>query len=227
MKEHNYYAEKLNSQGLFKAYDTDIPRIKQYLNAEIAFVKKNLTGSERVLELGAGYGRVVKQLADYCGSILGIDISKRNAVLGNEYLEKIPNAQIAVMDVHGMSFEEQFDVVLCLQNGLSAMKISQLDVVNKILPLLKNSGKLYCSTYSEKFWKHRVAWFKEQAEKGLLGELDLNKTKDGVIICKDGFKATTHTPQHFKEIGESSGFKYQIKEVDESSLFLIISKDQA
>lgn len=27
----NYYADKLNSQGLFQVYETSIPRVKQYL----------------------------------------------------------------------------------------------------------------------------------------------------------------------------------------------------
>ena len=53
----------------------------------------------------------------------------------------------------------------------------------------------------------------------------MSKTKDGVIICKDGFKAITHTPEDLKKIGELSGYEYQIQEVDESSIFLIIHKE--
>ena len=68
-------------------------------------------------------------------------------------------------------------------------------------------------------------WFQEQAEKGLLGEIDFEKTKNGVIICKDGFQALTHTTEDLRRIGELSGHKYETKEVDESSLFLIIHKD--
>ncbi|WP_303874628.1 hypothetical protein [Tepidanaerobacter acetatoxydans] len=78
---------------------------------------------------------------------------------------------------------------------------------------------------SKKFWKYRLIWFKEQAEKGVLGELDLDKTKNGVIICKDGFKAITYTLEDLKMIGYLSGYKYQIQEVDESSIFLIIHKN--
>lgn len=62
----NYYAEKLNSQSLFQVYDTAIPRIRQYLDSEIDFVKEKLLKTDRVLELAAGYGRIVKQLAPGC-----------------------------------------------------------------------------------------------------------------------------------------------------------------
>ena len=222
MMENNYYVQKLNSQKLFKIYETKIPRIKQYLDAEISFVRDNLVGSERVLELGAGYGRIVKELADKCKSIVGIDIFGENVSLGKEYLKDCTNADILTMDVNNLKFEEKFDVILCLQNGLSAMKIRSLALIKKILGMIGNGGKAYFSTYSEKFWDYRLMWFKEQAEKGLLGELDLEKTKDGVIICQDGFKAITRTQKDLDMLGHLAGYEYEIKEVDESSLFLII-----
>ena len=224
MNKNNYYAQKLNSKRLFKVYQTKIPRVQQYLEAEISFVKDNLTGSERVLELGAGYGRIVKELAGNCKSIIGIDISEETVSLGKEYLKDSSNAEIVTMDVNNLTFQEKFDVILCLQNGLSAMKITSLDKIAKILGKVVTGGKVYFSTYSEKFWEYRLMWFKEQAEKGLLGELDLEKTKDGVIMCKDGFKAITSTPKDLKKIGELSGYQYQVQEVDESSIFLTIIK---
>ena len=224
MIEKNYYKQKLNSQKLFEVYETKIPRIKQYLDAEISFVRDNLTGSERVLELGAGYGRIVKELSGNCKSIVGIDISEESASLGKEYLKDCPNAEIIAMDVHNLTFEKKFDVILCLQNGLSAMRVTSLDSIEKIFEMVESGGKVYFSTYSEKFWEYRLMWFQEQAEKGLLGKLDLDKTKDGVIICEDGFSARTHTQKDLEIIGSKSGYEYQIKEVDESSLFLIIHK---
>ncbi|SKC91800.1 class I SAM-dependent methyltransferase [Maledivibacter halophilus] len=222
--KNNYYSQKLNSQKLFNVYETKIPRVKQYLDAEISFVKDNLTGGERILELGAGYGRIVKKLSGKCKSIVGIDISLENVILSREYLKDIHNAKIITMDVNNLTFQEKFDVILCLQNGLSSMKITSLDLIKRILKMTVSGGKVYFSTYSEKFWEYRLMWFKEQAKKGLLGEIDLDKTKDGIIVCKDGFKAITCTPKDLKTIGDLSGYEYQIQEVDESSVFLIIHK---
>ncbi|WP_312649625.1 class I SAM-dependent methyltransferase [Aminipila sp.] len=224
--QNNYYAQKLNSQSLFKVYDTNISRVKQYLAAEISFVREHLAGNEKILELGAGYGRIVRELAGSCKSIVGIDISNESVELSKEYLKNSPNAEIKIMDVNNLTFEEKFDVILCLQNGLSAMKVPSQPLIKKIMEMIVNGGKAYFSTYSEKFWEHRVMWFQEQIAKGLLGELDLDKTKDGIIICKDGFKAIFHTPDDLKRIGELSGYEYQVQEIDESSVFLIITKDK-
>ena len=86
----NYYAESLNSQKLFQVYNTAISRIRQYFEAEIDFVRRQLTGRERVLEVGAGYGRIVRALAPSCASILGMDISPDSVILGKEYLRTSP-----------------------------------------------------------------------------------------------------------------------------------------
>jgi len=50
------------------------------------------------------------------------------------------------------------------------------------------------------------------------------QTKDGIIVGKDGFRATTHTPEQLEELGKSSGYPYEVREVDESSVFLVITK---
>lgn len=219
----NYYEDKLNSQSLFKVYETAIPRVHQYLDSEIEFVRQRLHASDNVLEMAAGYGRIIKKLAPFCKSITGIDISAENVSLGAEYLRDYPNASMVTMDAHKMDIEERFDVVLCLQNALSAMRANSTLIQNTI-DLLIPGGTLYISTYSANFWDWRLKWFEEQAQKGLLGEIDYEQTKDGVIICKDGFRATTHSREDLDKIGASSNFPYRIEEVDQSSLFLIIEK---
>jgi len=42
------------------------------------------------------------------------------------------------------------------------------------------------STYAAEFWSERLRWFELQAAAGLVGEIDYEKTKDGVVVCKDG-----------------------------------------
>lgn len=219
----NYYAGKLNSQNLFQVYDTKIPRIKQYLQAEIDFVKGNLSSKQNVLELGAGYGRIVRELAPYCGTIVGIDISLESVQLGKEYLKKHSNASLIKMDVHSMEFTKPFDVILCLQNGLSAIDADS-SLIHNILHMLSTDGTAYFSSYSSKFWQSRLQWFEEQASKGLLGKIDYTKTQNGIIVCNDGFKATTYSLEDFQKLGEESGCLYELEEVDESSNFLIIHK---
>ncbi len=222
--EENYYAEKLHSGKLYQVYQTEIPRVRQYLEAEIDFVRKGLQGQERVLEIGAGYGRILKELASHARSLVGVDISEESVGFGREWTKGIPNLRLDVMDANALDFEEEFDRVLCLQNGLSAIKGDPFDLVRRCLRSLAVGGKAYFSTYSPRFWEWRVAWFREQAAKGLLGEIDEERTKDGVIVCKDGFRAITFDGGDLERLGERTGYGYRVEEVDESSLFLIVEK---
>lgn len=221
----NYYAEGLNSEKLFQVYDTKLERVKQYLQEEIDFVRKSLKGHERVLDLGCGYGRVMRELAPNAGSIVGIDISPDSIRFAHGYLEGQPNCEAQVMDAHNLEFGPVFDVVLCLQNGISAFKGKADNIVAQSLKVLVPGGKAYFSTYSANFWDHRIAWFQEQADKKLLGEIDMEKTKDGNIVCKDGFTATTFSSEDLEKLAEKTGCKYRIEEVDGSSLFLVLEKE--
>ena len=78
------------------------------------------------------------------------------------------------------------------------------------------------STYSESFWHHRLEWFKAQAEEGLIGRIDWEKTRDGVIVCEDGFRAVTFSREDLVALGSATGMDFRVVEVDDSSLFLEI-----
>ena len=221
----NYYVEHLGSQKLYQVYETALPRIKQYLQAEIDFVCDYLDPDHDVLELGAGYGRIIRELAPHCRTILGLDISDTSVAWGKACLNAQPNARLEVQDVHELALDRAFDIILCLQNGLSALSLTDGEI-KKILRFLRPGGMAFFSTYSDKFWQHRLAWFEEQTNKGLLGKLDHEKTKDGVIVCKDGFQAFSFSEAALKKIGESTGLPFELAEVDASSLFLVIHNDK-
>jgi 2-polyprenyl-6-hydroxyphenyl methylase/3-demethylubiquinone-9 3-methyltransferase len=67
-----------------------------------------------------------------------------------------------------------------------------------------------------------LEWFEVQAKDGLLGEIDYNKTGNGEIVCKDGFKATTYSPEELAGIARKLNLIFEIYEIDSSSLFLKI-----
>ncbi len=223
--ESGYYEKKLNAEKLYQVYRTAIPQVLDYLRSEIEFVRERLRGDETALELGAGYGRIMKELSPSVRRITGIDVSEQSVALGREYLGDLTNCTIETMDAHAMEFDETFDVVLCLQNGLSAMKGDPENLVRRSLGVLAPGGTAFFSSYSPKFWEHRLAWFQEQAEKGLLGEIDMENTGNGRIVCKDGFTATTFDREDMERLGKSSGRPYRVEEVKDSSIFLILRNE--
>ncbi len=218
----NYYTQKLNASTLALAYDTALPRVAGYLQAEIDFVRGEMRPTDRVLELGAGYGRDLKELAASAQSLAGLELAPESVDFGREYLKDNPQVRLVVGDAYHLVFQEKFDVVICLQNGLSAIKGRPQLLIQEALKVLEPGGRAYFSTYSPKFWSDRLAWFHEQADKGLLGAIDSAKTANGVIACVDGFRATTLSEEELAALGRASGRPYRIQEVDGSSLFLVI-----
>ncbi len=220
----NYYSENLNATKLFQIYETKIDRVKQYLNKEIEFVCNQLSLDDVILEMGAGYGRIMKELALNVKFMHGIDISDNSVTFGQQYLKECSNCKLTVLDAYNFHSDLEYDAVLCLQNGLSSFKGQATKLVEISMKALKKNGKAYFSSYSSKFWETRLAWFQEQADKGLIGEIDYEKTKEGNIVCKDGFTSTTFTKSDMERLGKASGYSYAVQEVDNSSIFLIIQK---
>jgi 2-polyprenyl-6-hydroxyphenyl methylase/3-demethylubiquinone-9 3-methyltransferase len=217
---YDYYGDKLSAERLKRVYEIAPPRVRQYLDAEVSFVLGHVKPGDIVLELGCGYGRIMPALAKEAGKVVGIDTSQSSLTMARELLRYIPNCELMLMDAVALGFEDDtFDVVLCIQNGISAFHINQRHLIHEAVRVCKPGGKALFSSYSEKFWEHRLEWFELQAQKGLLGEIDYEKAVNGVIVCKDGFTATTVSADEFRTLATGIDAEVQIAEVDESSLF--------
>jgi 2-polyprenyl-6-hydroxyphenyl methylase/3-demethylubiquinone-9 3-methyltransferase len=214
-----YYADYLSAERLKRCYDIAPARVKQYLEAEIEYALNFISPTHRVLELGCGYGRVLDRLLSNAKCIVGIDVSYESLCYARQTINK-PGLHLAMMDAATLAFApSQFDVVVCIQNGISAFKVDTHSLVRESMRVTRKGGVCLFSTYSEKFWDNRLEWFRLQSEEGLIGEIDWNQTREGVIRCKDGFKATTFSKDSLLKLTESLGLTADIRELDGSSLF--------
>jgi 2-polyprenyl-6-hydroxyphenyl methylase/3-demethylubiquinone-9 3-methyltransferase len=216
-----YYPDRLSAARLRRCYDVAPPRVKRYLEAEIDFVLRRVRPSHRVLELGCGYGRAMAPVVGRAAGVFGIDTSEESLSLGAATLGE---CRLAAMDAGALGFvDRSFDVVYCVQNGISAFGIDRSNLIGEAIRVARRGGRVMFSTYSHRFWKQRLEWFRIQAAEGLIGEIDESATGNGVIVCKDGFRAETVTKAQFETLAAASGLPYEITEVDGSSLFCVIS----
>ncbi len=222
----SYYDNKLSAGRLFRCYEIAGPRIKQYLDAEVDFVISNLCGADLVLELGCGYGRVMRAVAPFVSAIVGNDISCGSLELAKSYMKPQTNYELFRMDASNMGFRtDAFDLVFCVQNGVSAFGVDRKRLVAESIRVTKDSGTILFSSYSDKIWRARLDWFRKQAQLGLIGEIDEERTRDGVIVCRDGFRASTVSGGEFTQLFEEYGLDASIVEVDESSVFCRVRKE--
>jgi 2-polyprenyl-6-hydroxyphenyl methylase/3-demethylubiquinone-9 3-methyltransferase len=214
-----YYSKSLNANRLQKCYQVAPKRIQQLLEAEIDFVIERIGRNDAVLDLGCGYGRVSTELSNKAAKVVGIDISEDNIQLAKE-LNNNSNCEFHTMNAIDLKFENDiFDMTICIQNGISAFKVSPEELVIETIRVTKKGGVILFSSYSENIWKDRLNWFEIQAKQGLIGEIDYKATKNGNIVCKDGFTATTFTEEDFDKLASNFNVDTRIYEVDNSSVF--------
>ncbi|HUU83023.1 MAG TPA: class I SAM-dependent methyltransferase [Phycisphaerae bacterium] len=216
----SYYSERLSAERLRRCYEIAPPRVQQYLEAEIEYVAGRIGRGDVVLELGCGYGRVLERLAGKAGTLVGIDTSAPSLEMGRELLSAFQNCRLLQMDAVALGFADRsFDVVCCIQNGISAFHVDKPALIAEAIRVTKPGGRVLFSSYSPNFWDARLEWFKLQADHGLLGEIDWDATGDGVIVCRDGFRATTIGPGEFESLTAGFDVDRRIEEVDRSSIF--------
>ncbi len=220
-----YYRERLSGVRLFRCYEVASDRIRRYLGAEVDFVVSSVGGAGLVLELGCGYGRVMKVVSRFVGWVVGNDVSRESLDFASSYMEGCGNYSVFLMDASRMGFRScVFDVVFCVQNGISAFGVDKKGLIAESVRVTKDGGVVLFSSYSPKIWEARLEWFRRQSLFGLIGEMDEQKTCDGTIVCKDGFRATTVSSDQIVELFSEFGLNASIIEVDESSIFCKVIK---
>lgn len=220
----DYYQNRLSADRLRLVYEIAPRRVQQYLEAEANYVLGKIRPGDSVLELGCGYGRILPRLAQKAHRVVGIDTSLASLTMGREKLGRYSNCFLLQMDAVRLAFGHHcFDQVACIQNGISAFHVNQRDLIQESIRVAKPGGTVLFSSYSDKFWEDRLEWFRLQSKAGLLGEIDLEKSRDGQIVCQDGFTATTVRPDDFLSLTADLPVDAHIVEVDESSLFCEIT----
>lgn len=221
----DYYTEKLSGKRLQRSYEIASPRVKQYLEAEIQHVQERLRSTDIVLELGCGYGRVVMQLAEVARRVIGIDTSNESLELARQLAGHMSNCEFLSMNALEMRFNDgKFDTVVCVQNGICAFGVDKESILREALRVTRTGGLTLFSSYSDRFWSHRLGWFEAQADEGLMGSIDYDTTCDGTIVCTDGFRSGRLRPDDFRYLCSNIGVEAEIIEVDDSSVFCEITK---
>jgi len=218
-----YYAEKLAGGRLRHCYEIAPPRVMRYLEAEISFVGEHVRRDDSVLELGCGYGRVLGRLPGHARLVTGIDTSRESLDLARRLLGDDRALRLLEMDAVDLAFDDgEFDIVFCIQNGICAFGVDQRQLLREAIRVTRPGGTVLLSSYSQRFWAHRLDWFRRQADAVLIGPIDEQATGDGVIVCADGLHLGAVGPDDFTELTRACGAEGRITEVDSSSIFCVI-----
>jgi SAM-dependent methyltransferase len=79
-----------------------------------------------VLELGCGYGRVLRRPIPQVRVAVGVDTSFASLRMARGFLGGAGSLQLAQMDAAHLGFRDRtFEVTICIQNGISAFGVDQ------------------------------------------------------------------------------------------------------
>jgi trans-aconitate methyltransferase len=111
--------------------------------AQELLLKLKLKGTERVLDIGCGDGKITAEIARSLpnGSVLGIDSSEEMVLFArkNFNVREFPNLAFEIIDVRNLSFNAEFDVVF--SNACLHWVVDHLPVLEGINRSLKPGGK--------------------------------------------------------------------------------------
>lgn len=101
--------------------------------------------------------------------------------------------------------DRAFDLTICIQNGICAFAVDQQQLFQEAMRVTRSGGHVMFSTYTPQFWQHRLEWFEIQSAHHLIDEIDYQATGNGMIVCKDGFRATTADKATFEQLAAGAG----------------------
>jgi ubiquinone/menaquinone biosynthesis C-methylase UbiE len=102
-----------------------------------------LDGSQSVLEIGVGTGRLAMRIAPECRSYTGIDVSPKTIVRAKENLAQLSNVALVCCDFLAGEINASFDVIC---STLTFMHIAdKVTAVRRIAALLTPGGRVVIS----------------------------------------------------------------------------------
>ena len=102
-----------------------------------------LNGTQRVLEVGVGTGRLAVRVAPRCRSFVGVDLSSRTIARARENLAAFSNVRLIEADFLSQAFEGTFDVIF---SSLTFMHICEKEAAfRKVYALLAPGGRFVLS----------------------------------------------------------------------------------
>ncbi len=119
---------------------------------DIEKLKPYWSKAKSILEVGAGYGRVIQSLLNnnFSGKITAIERS--NILFQNLQQHYGDNVALLHNDIHNcQNIDDTFDIVLFLWSGIADfLPIEQQHIINNLAKLLNNGGKLILDTMPDK-----------------------------------------------------------------------------
>ena len=153
---------------------------KKWFNAEKKFILKYITKNSRVLEVGCGDGRSLKDVLKITPYIVGVDNDPIAVEHATKNFRRYPQVKILLAEGSHLPFKANlFNCVTCIGTFTNLGK-QKFKVLSEMKRVTKLKGKLIISAFSETSLPERLKVYKKIS----LENIAVIK-KSGTVIFKD------------------------------------------
>lgn len=133
----------------------------KWVNEERVFLRKNIKKDSKVLEVGCGDGRSLKDIIDITQNLVGIDIDKKAVICAKKAFEKYPQVEIIKADGKKLPFgNAAFDFVICMTSFVNFDNDKYI-ILSEMKRVLKYGGKIIMSVFNEDAFNERMKVYKQ------------------------------------------------------------------
>ncbi|MFA5020073.1 MAG: class I SAM-dependent methyltransferase [Candidatus Pacearchaeota archaeon] len=138
---------------------------KKWFEEEKKFFIKHINKNSKILEVGCGNGRSIKDMLNITKDITGIDHDETAIEHAKNNFKKCPSVKIILAEGANLPFvDKTFDYVTCI-GTFANFSEEKYKILEEMKRVLKEEGKIVISVYSEDALSERLkAYRKIRAE---------------------------------------------------------------
>jgi len=138
---------------------------KKWFEAERRYLQTSIRKNSRVLEVGCGEGRSLRDILPITKNIVGVDYDKKAVSDAKREFKKYPKIKILLAEATNLPFKDNsFDFVICMTTfaNFGEKKYSALKEMKRVL---RKNGTIIISVFSEDALNERLKVYKKFKQK--------------------------------------------------------------
>jgi ubiquinone/menaquinone biosynthesis C-methylase UbiE len=148
---------------------------KKWFEEEKKYLQKTITPGAKVLEVGCGDGRNIFDILPVTKNVIGIDHDTKAVKDAKNNFSNYPTIKIRKADATDLPFkDEEFDFVMCMTT-FANFGDKKFIVLKEMKRVLKKTGKIIISVFSEDAFEERMKIYKASGVK-------IKEIKDGNVV---------------------------------------------
>ncbi|MBS3093799.1 class I SAM-dependent methyltransferase [Candidatus Pacearchaeota archaeon] len=196
---------------------------KLWFKDEKKFLYKNITKNSKVLEVGCGDGRSIKDIIDITQNITAIDNDPKAVIDASNNFKRYKTINISLANAKDLPFKDNtFDHVLCLTT-FANFGDDKYKILEEMKRVVRKKGTIIISVFSEDALDERMKVYKSQ-------EVPIKEiAKNGKIIFDESVGANVSEQFSKKELIKIfSKVKFTVEEIEKSGIGYMckLSKDE-